>query len=116
MKPYILPLSDPQADLGAVGGKGASLAKLAQAGLPVPGGFHITTAAYRDFVAANGLQAHILAALQGADPTQPSTLEVASAAIGRLFAEGSMPADLVQAITQAYTALPGENPAVAVLY
>ena len=52
MKPYTLPLSDPQADLATVGGKGASLAKLAQAGLPVPDGFHVTTAAYREFVAA----------------------------------------------------------------
>ncbi len=43
----ILPLSDVSAGLSQVGGKGASLARLAAAGLPVPPGFHITAAAYR---------------------------------------------------------------------
>ena len=48
---FIVPLSDSSAGLSQVGGKGASLARLAAAGLPVPPGFHITTAAYRRFVA-----------------------------------------------------------------
>jgi rifampicin phosphotransferase len=34
-------------DAGAVGGKGLSLGRLAAAGLPVPAGFCVTTAAYR---------------------------------------------------------------------
>ncbi|HEV2654502.1 MAG TPA: PEP/pyruvate-binding domain-containing protein, partial [Ktedonobacteraceae bacterium] len=59
--PLVLALDDPSATLERVGGKGASLAKLAQAGLPVPPGFHITTAAYRSFVEENGLQESILA-------------------------------------------------------
>jgi phosphohistidine swiveling domain-containing protein len=114
MNSYILPLSDSQADLATVGGKGASLVKLAQAGLPVPAGFHVTTAAYRDFIATNGLQPHILAALKDVDPLQPSTLETASEAISRLFAEAKIPDELADAILQAYTALPVEDPAVAV--
>src|SRR5437899_12566708 len=44
---FVLGLDDPAADLPAVGGKGASLARLAAAGLPVPPGFHVTTEAYR---------------------------------------------------------------------
>ncbi|GAA2649844.1 PEP/pyruvate-binding domain-containing protein [Nonomuraea recticatena] len=47
----VLPLDDTAAALETVGGKGASLARLARAGLPVPDGFHITTDAYREFVA-----------------------------------------------------------------
>jgi len=47
---YTLPLADARADLETVGGKGASLARLCAAGLPVPGGFHVTTTAYRRFV------------------------------------------------------------------
>ena len=43
----VLPLDDAAADLATVGGKGASLARLARAGLPVPAGFHVTTEAYR---------------------------------------------------------------------
>ncbi|MBB5953559.1 pyruvate,water dikinase [Saccharothrix tamanrassetensis] len=50
---FVLPLDDPGADLATVGGKGASLARLVRAGLPVPGGFHVTTHAYRVF--AHGL-------------------------------------------------------------
>ena len=46
---YTLPLDHPEATLEKVGGKGASLARLANAGLPVPDGFHITTLAYRRF-------------------------------------------------------------------
>ena len=60
MKPFVLPLSDPQADLATVGGKGMSLAKMLSAELPVPGGFHVTTAAYRQFVADNLPMEHIL--------------------------------------------------------
>ena len=114
MNPYILSLSDPQADLATAGGKGASLAKLIQAGLPVPGGFHITTAAYREFIADNGLQPHILAALSQVDPQQPATLETASDAIYQLFAAAEIPAPLASTIQQAYAALPGKDPAVAV--
>jgi phosphohistidine swiveling domain-containing protein len=114
MNLYTLPLSDPQADLAAAGGKGASLARLAQAGLPVPAGFHITTAAYRQFVAANGLQPHILAALKDVDPLQPASLEAASAAIYQHFTSARIPASLAAAILPAYTALSGQDPAVAV--
>ncbi|HEY2592587.1 MAG TPA: PEP/pyruvate-binding domain-containing protein, partial [Chloroflexota bacterium] len=45
--PLWLPLASDQATLDLVGGKGASLARLAAAGLPVPDGFLLTTAAYR---------------------------------------------------------------------
>lgn len=53
---FILNLSDATASLEHVGGKGASLARLVAAGLPVPRGSHLTTAAYRRFVAEHGLQ------------------------------------------------------------
>ena len=114
MKTYILPLSHPQADLETVGGKGMSLAKLAKAGLPVPGGFHITTEAYRQFVAANNLQPGINQALQAVDLARPATLESASEIISRLFAGAPIPGDLANAILSAYRAMPGSNPAVAV--
>jgi phosphoenolpyruvate synthase/pyruvate phosphate dikinase len=113
-KQYVIPLNAPQADLETVGGKGMSLAKLANAGLPVPGGFHVTTEAYRQFVAANNLQAEIIEALQDVDVSQPSTLETASATIGQFFARAEIPGDLANAIVNAYAALPGSNPAVAI--
>ena len=46
--------------LEVVGGKGRSLARMAKAGFNVPGGFVITAAAYRSFVATNRLQQKIV--------------------------------------------------------
>ena len=40
---YVLALADPQANLETVGGKGASLARLSNAGLPVSSGSLVTT-------------------------------------------------------------------------
>jgi len=48
MTAFILPLSDPRAvEPDTVGPKAANLAALTQAGLPTPGGFALTAAAYR---------------------------------------------------------------------
>ncbi|MCI0478652.1 MAG: hypothetical protein L0Y55_20615 [Anaerolineales bacterium] len=102
---YILSLADSKATLENVGGKGASLARLANAGLPVPEGFHVTTAAYQKFVAQNDLQSHILAALASVDASQPTTLKTASRAIDDLFATAPMPRDIAEEIRAAYLAL-----------
>lgn len=111
---YVLPLADPRATLAIVGGKGASLAKLSSAGLPVPGGFHVTTAAYNQFVAENNLQSRILAALEPVDASQPAALETASRTIQALFAQAQMPPAIAGAIAQVHATLPGDDPAVAV--
>ncbi|TQM45058.1 PEP/pyruvate-binding domain-containing protein [Pseudonocardia cypriaca] len=99
---YVLALDAAGADLATVGGKGASLATLMRAGLPVPPGFHLTTAAYRRFVAHHGLQDRIVAAAGAADAD----------AIAALFAAHEVPDELAAPIRAAYAAL-GE-PAVAV--
>ncbi|MGD8968851.1 MAG: PEP/pyruvate-binding domain-containing protein, partial [Anaerolineae bacterium] len=111
---YVLELADPGATLETVGGKGASLARLVAAGLPVPDGFHVTTAAYRQFVADNDLQPRILAALERVDSAQPATLEAASTDILALFAAAQTPPDVTSAIALAYAALAGRDPVVAV--
>ncbi len=105
MNIYVLPLAEPQATLAVVGGKGASLARLVAAGLPVPGGFHVTTEAYRRFVAENDLQPVILAALQAADPSQPETLEPASRTIREAFSCAPIPGDITEAVACAYREL-----------
>ncbi len=112
--PFILALNDASATLEQVGGKGASLARMAAAGLPVPPGFHITTAAYRRFVTENRLQEQILAAVSAVTPDQPATLEEASRQIGRLFAQSAMPDNIAEAIRRAYAELGGDDLPVAV--
>ncbi len=108
--PLLLTLDDSAATLEQVGGKGASLARMAAAGLPVPPGFHITTAAYRRFVDANGLQKGILAAVTAAQADVAASLELASARIQMLFTAAIMPDDLAGAISQAYQSLGGDTP------
>ena len=102
---YIYSLADPQATLETTGGKGASLARLAQAGLPVPDGFHITTGAYRLFVDANQLQPQILAALADADYHNPQTLETAARRIEDLFLKAPIPDEIAGAVRRAYASL-----------
>ncbi len=111
---FIVSLSDASAGLSQVGGKGASLARLAVAGLPVPPGFHIITAAYRRFVAEHELQEQILAAVSAATPDQPATLEEASSQIGKLFAQSAIPDDIAGEIRRAYAGLGGGDVPVAV--
>jgi len=111
---YVLPLADPGANLETVGGKGASLARLVANGLPVPDGFHVTTAAYWKFVIENDLQPGILAALEVVDVAQPATLDAASQTIGELFSRAQTPPDVASAIALAYASLAGSSPVVAV--
>jgi rifampicin phosphotransferase len=108
----ILPLASSSATLPLAGGKGANLACLARAGLPVPGGFTITTRAYQAFAAANGLTERIPAVLSTGSLATPDACEDASARIRDLFGQGSVPADLAEQILVAYAAL--DRPAVAV--
>jgi rifampicin phosphotransferase len=69
MDPYVLPFSEVGADsVALVGGKGANLGEMARAGFPVPPGFCVTTAAYREFVAASPELDGLLDALEGTDP------------------------------------------------
>jgi rifampicin phosphotransferase len=56
---YVRDLADEGLGLSEIGGKGQSLARLATAGVPVPHGFHITTAAYDEFVAKHDLAGSI---------------------------------------------------------
>lgn len=105
MNSTILSLSDPAAVLENVGGKGMSLTRMINAGLPVPDGFHVTTEAYRRFVAANGIQERILRALEAADAADTAALERVSQTICEFFAAGSIPQDIAEAVTGAYARL-----------
>src|SRR5512133_1127855 len=111
---WILPFTDPQAaslttGVQMVGGKGTNLARLAQAGFPVPDGFLVSTSAYRDFVAVNHLEEQILAVLPQEGSPDPEVLEQASERIRALFSAGGMPEGLANGLLTAYRDL-GEPP------
>ncbi|MET4134837.1 PEP/pyruvate-binding domain-containing protein [Pseudarthrobacter sp. PvP090] len=101
-------------DVALAGGKGIGLGGLIGAGLPVPPGFVLTTAAYADFVDANHLGAGIqeLAALS--PHATPQDYEDAAQRIRALFTGGSMPAAIAAELGAAYRHLGTGDPAVAV--
>jgi len=103
--PLVMGLDDVRAVTGVVGGKGASLARLARAGFRVPPGFQVTTSAYLDFIDRGGLRESVLAAAAGA-----SGSDAAAARIRELFAGQPLPAPTAAAIAGAYAALGGDVP------
>lgn len=110
--PLVMALDDPGAAPGLVGGKGASLARLARAGFRVPPGFHVTTGAYLDF-AGGGLREQVLEAASAVDSSDPATFDAASARIGELLPGHAVPAPTAAAIARAYACL-GDDVPVAV--
>ncbi len=77
MAKFILPLSDPAVtDPERAGPKAANLAALTQAGLPTPGGFALTAAAYHHQLRAIGL-ADMLAQYNAADLPASRKLSIA---------------------------------------
>jgi pyruvate,water dikinase len=94
------------------GGKGANLAYLCTAGLPVPEGFILSTRAYREYVNANGLQKRIEGVLEGARLGDPAVLEAVSAKIRAWFRDGAIPQEAAAAVCAAYQGMGGRAVAV----
>ena len=96
---YALPLAECTAELaGRVGGKAVGLGHLLRQALEVPPGFVVTTEAYRDWVAARGLDGDLERLLRGPD-------DVASREIAALF-EAAGPSDaMVAEVSRAYADL-----------
>jgi rifampicin phosphotransferase len=113
-QPLWLPLAASEATLDLVGGKGASLARLAAAGFRIPDGFHLTTAAYWRLVASGGLQARIVAAAEHLATNDPIGLERASATIRGLFEVAIIPDGVLAAIVAGYESLGPDERVLAV--
>jgi pyruvate,water dikinase len=102
MTGLILPLGDSAAtDPDRVGPKAANLAALAQAGLPTPGGFCLTAAAYRAQITALGLD-DLVARFAAAAPREarPLSVEIRLALYERPIAP-----DILQPLLFAWRAL-----------
>ena len=111
---HVLPLNTKQAALEVVGGKGRSLAEMANAGLSVPGGFLLTTAAYKRFVQENNLQQAIIDLAKPEIAKYTLSFDAASEAIQALFKNATLSDAMAAEIREAYSALDGADPAVAV--
>ena len=92
-------------DIPIVGGKGANLGELTNAGFPVPEAFVLTTAAYDYFIQSSDIMAKIESALEGIDRTSDDSLMAASDEIRAMFEECEIPEDLKKEIVARYRIL-----------
>lgn len=95
--------------LSAVGGKAANLGELLRARLPVPAGFCLTTQAYRRATSSAGLDA-VHAELAAASPADLPGLARLAAGARRLILAADIPADVAEAVREAYAALGTDTP------
>jgi pyruvate,water dikinase len=107
---YVAWLKDLRmADLDRVGGKNASLGEmiggLAQAGIRVPGGFATTAQAYREFLAANGIEQRIAGRLKSLDPSDVEALARCGKEIRGWVEKAPFPAVLEKSIREYYQEL-----------
>ena len=73
--PFVVSLESVcRADVPLAGGKGANLGELIRAGIPVPPGYVVTTAAYEAYIAEAGCDATVRAALEAPEPTRAGAL------------------------------------------
>ncbi|MEO6151719.1 MAG: PEP/pyruvate-binding domain-containing protein [Croceibacterium sp.] len=99
------------ADRPTVGGKGGSLGELTQAGIAVPPGFVVTTAAFELFLAALEARAPVREGVAGLDPNDLGAATRVSEELRRRVIEEPMPAQVEQAIRAAHAELsPGGEP------
>jgi pyruvate,water dikinase len=101
-------------DIALVGGKNASLGELYRELLPrgvrVPAGFALTAEAYRDYLAAGGLEPRLQAMLAGLDVRDVAALQRCGRQVRQALLAGSLPDHLEQAIVEAYDRLGAGSP------
>jgi len=100
-------------DVDRVGGKGANLGEMTQSGFPVPGGFVVTSAAYKHMIAVNNLEDKIKAILKNLDVENSTALNRASRQVQDLIERSPFPKEIEEPVFKAYDKL-GSNPWVAV--
>jgi cytochrome P450 len=96
-------------DVAAIGGKGASLARLSTAGLPVPPGFIVTTSAFDAGRAVDGVGDRIADALQALDSGDVAALDAGAARVRAMLEHVTLPVEVDQAIRIAYRRLCGDE-------
>ena len=89
-------------DISQVGGKGANLGEMTQAGIPVPPGFIVTAHSYFHFLKKAKLTDGIRQLLSGLDPNDSAKLQSVAAKVKELISGAPMPQEIAREIAQAY--------------
>jgi len=89
-------------DVPLVGGKGANLGEMTNAGLPVPPGFIITAGSYFDYLKATGLDAKIAKMLEGFNAENSKDLQKRAKEIQKLIVSTPLPEGLKVEIVESY--------------
>jgi pyruvate,water dikinase len=98
-------------DVPVVGGKGASLGELLRAGIQVPTGFAVTTAAFRQVVEHltvdddSGAKIPVPAGVAALDHADGEALARVTAAVRQVVESAPLPREVADAVTAAYAAL-----------
>ena len=105
-EPYVLWFRDcDKSCLSRVGGKNASLGEMTHAGIRVPPGFAVTTAAYRDFLEQASLGPEIKKILDRLDREDIEATQQASLTIRQMMAAADILPQIEDAIRSAYQKL-----------
>ena len=112
MEPYVIKLEElGMDDVEIVGGKNASLGEmisnLANLGVTVPGGFATTSAAYRDFLGAGGLDKRIANVLSTLDVDDIGALTDAGKSIRNWILETPLPDRLMDDVRISWDEMSG---------
>ncbi len=94
-------------DVGIVGGKGANLGEMTQAGFPVPPGFIVTVHAYTEFIERSQLKEKISTLLSTVDVNNSKNLEDVAKKVQSLITRSEFPKDIALEIIRAYFKLGG---------
>jgi pyruvate,water dikinase len=94
-------------DIPLVGGKGANLGELTNAGIPVPPGFIVTANAYFDFLQKARVTDQVRSVLAPVDVDNSRSLQQAAKEAQRVIMDAEMPPDLVAEIEAAYRKMGG---------
>ncbi|MDR3487439.1 MAG: PEP/pyruvate-binding domain-containing protein [Bradyrhizobium sp.] len=104
--PFVLWLDDPAAARNPLlGGKFANLGEMTAAGLAVPPGFGLTTAAYRYFMADSGLESEARRVRAIAPTLELSDIKKETAALIEGIMTKRLPSDLEKSIRHNYSEL-----------
>ena len=105
---HISPFADiGLADRPHVGGKGGSLGELQRAGIAVPPGFVVRTAAFESFLESLERESPVRARVQALGPDDLPAITACSKSLRARLEDAALPADVLDDVSSAHAALCG---------